>query len=116
MSTKGEPKNNCYDPRAPNDKYRGNDSMNTLKGDLQKGLPSSGFFIFHDIESRCSKNSEKKKLTMKLLNLIMYMKQVMTQTLKLKLFIIFPCLLMNFVTFHKILLKIWLINMLSIFC
>ena len=34
-STKNEPKNNCYDPRAPNDKYRDNDSMNTLKRDRQ---------------------------------------------------------------------------------
>ena len=43
-STEVEPKNNYYDPRAPNDKYLDNDSMNTLKRDLQKCLPSSGFF------------------------------------------------------------------------
>ena len=36
--------------------------MNTLKRDLQKCLPSSGFFLFHDIESKCSKNSEKKEV------------------------------------------------------
>ena len=36
--------------------------MNTLKRDLQKCLPSSGFFLFHDIESKCSKNSEKEEI------------------------------------------------------
>ena len=44
-STEVEPKNNCYDPHVPNDKYLDHDSMNTLKRDLQKYLPSSGFFI-----------------------------------------------------------------------
>ena len=41
----GEPKNNCHDPGIPNDKYLDNDSMNPLKRELQKYLPSSGFFI-----------------------------------------------------------------------
>ena len=36
--------------------------MNTLKRDLQKCLPSSGFLLFHDIESKCSKNSEKEEI------------------------------------------------------
>ena len=43
-STDVVPKNN-YDPSAPNDTYFGNDSMNRLKRDLQKFLPSSGFFV-----------------------------------------------------------------------
>ena len=43
-STDVVPKNN-YDPSAPNDTYLGNDSMNRLKRDLQKFLPSSGFFV-----------------------------------------------------------------------
>ena len=30
--------------------------MNTLKSDLQKCLPSSGFFLFHDVQSKCWKN------------------------------------------------------------
>ena len=59
-STEVEPKNNCYNPRAPNDKYLDNDNMNTLKRDLEKCLPSSGFFLFHDTESKCSKNIEKE--------------------------------------------------------
>ena len=61
-STEVEPKNSCYDPRAPNDKYLDDDSMNTLKRDLQKCLLSSGFFLFHDIESKCSKNSKKEEI------------------------------------------------------
>ena len=113
-STEVEPKNNCYDPRATNDKYLDNDSTNTLKRDLQNCLPSSGFILFHDIEPKYSKVVKKKKLNVTLLNLIINMKQMTTQTLKLKLLIIFHCLLMNFMIFHKILLKIWLISM-SIF-
>ena len=31
--------NNCHDPRAPNDKYLDNDSMNALIRDLQECLP-----------------------------------------------------------------------------
>ena len=84
--------------------------MNTLKGDLQKCLPSTGFFYSMTLSSNVQKIVKKKKLNVELLNLIMYMKQMMTQTLKLKLLIIFPCLLINFMIFHKILLKIWLIN------
>ena len=105
-STEVKLKNNFYDPRATNEKYYDNHSMNTLKGDLEKCLPSSG----------CSKNSEKKSLNVKLLNLIMRIKQIMTLTLKWKLLIIFPCLLKNFTKFNKILSLIWLINTLSIFC
>ena len=44
-STEVKPGNNCYEPHAPNDKHLGNDSTNTLKRDLQKCLPSRGFFI-----------------------------------------------------------------------
>ena len=36
--------------------------MNKLKRDLQKCLPSSGFFLFHDIELKCLKNSEKEEI------------------------------------------------------
>ena len=61
-STEVEPKNNCYDTRSPNGKYLDNDSMNTLKRDLQKCLPSSAFSLFHDIESKCSKNCEKEEI------------------------------------------------------
>ena len=86
-----------------NDKYLDNDSINTLKRDLQKCLPSSGFFLFHDIESKCSKNSEKEQIERDVVKLDKYMKQIMTQTLKLKLLVNIPCLLMNFMIFHKIL-------------
>ena len=114
-STEVEPKNKCCDPLVSNDKYLDNDSINTLKRDLQKCLPSSGFFLFHDTESKCSKNSEKEQIERDVVKLDKYMKQIMTQTLKLKLLVNIPCLLMNFMIFHKILWKIWLIHMLSIF-
>ena len=112
-STEVEQKTNCYDPRAPNDKYLDNDSMNTLKRESVY-LPVD-FFYSMTRSPNVQKIAKKKKLNVKLLTLIMYMKQMMTQTLKLKLLIIFPCLLMNFMIFHKILLKIWLIKVLSIF-
>ena len=58
-STEIEPKSNCYYPRAPNDKYLDNDSLNTLKRDLEICLPSNGCFLFDDIQSKCPKSSEK---------------------------------------------------------
>ena len=100
------------DPRAPND------SMNTLKRDLQKRLPSSGYFLFHDIESKCSKNSEKEEIECEVVEFDHETDVYETNDdtdLKLKLLIIFSCLLTNFMIFRKILLKVWLINMLSIF-
>ena len=100
LSTGAEPKDNCYDPRSANDKYRDNDSMNTLKRDLQKCLPSSGFFYSMKLSPNVQKIVKKKKLNVKWLNFITYMKQVRTQTLKLKLLISFPSLLMNFMIFH----------------
>ena len=60
-STGVEPKNNCCDPRAPNHKHLDNDSMNTLKRDLQKCLNSSGFFLFIDIQSKFSENKQKEE-------------------------------------------------------
>ena len=36
--------------------------MNTLKRDLQKCLPSSGSFLFHDIGVQMFKNSEKEEI------------------------------------------------------
>ena len=60
-STEVEPENNPCDPRQLNDKYLDNDSMKTLKRDLQKYLPSSGFFLFHTIESKHSVISEKEE-------------------------------------------------------
>ena len=35
--------------------------MNTLKRDLQKCLPFRGFFLFHEIQSKCSKHNEKEE-------------------------------------------------------
>ena len=106
-------KNNCYDPRSPNDKYLDNDSMNTLKKDLQKFLIPVDCFCLMTFTPNVQKIIKKKKLNVKLLNLIMYIKQMTTLTLKLKLSIIFLRLLMKFM-FHKIILKIWLTNTLSI--
>ena len=71
------------------------------------------FFYSMTLSSNVKKIVREKKLNVKL-NLIMYVKQ-MTQTLKLKLLINFPCLLMNFLVFQKILLKIYFMRMLSIF-
>ena len=56
------PKNNCYDPRSPNDKYLDNDSMNTLKKDLQKCLNSCGLFLFNGVHSKCSENNQKEEI------------------------------------------------------
>ena len=69
LSTEVEPKNICYDPHTPNDKHLGNDSMNTLKKELQKCLLSKGFFLFHDIfiSSFVQKIMKKKKLNVELL-------------------------------------------------
>ena len=39
LSAEFEPKNNCYDARTTHDQYLDNDSINTLKRDLQKCLP-----------------------------------------------------------------------------
>ena len=37
--------------------------MNTLKRELQKSLPFIGFFfLFHDSQSKCSKNDEKEEI------------------------------------------------------
>ena len=77
-------KNNCYDSRASNDQYLGND--------LQNCPPSSGLFLFYDIESKCPRNSEKEEIGCEVVKFIMYMKQMMTLTVKLKLLIILPCL------------------------
>ena len=41
-------KNNYYDPCAPDDKHLDNDSLRTLKINLQKCLLSSRFFLFDD--------------------------------------------------------------------
>ena len=71
------------------------------------------FFYSMTLSPNVKKIVREKKLNVKL-NLIMYVKQ-MTQTLKLKLLINFPCLLMNFLVFQKILLKICFMRMLSIF-
>ena len=60
-STEVEPKNNCYDPRAPSDKYLDNNSMNTLKR-LPEVSTFQWIFLFHDIESKFSKNSEKEEI------------------------------------------------------
>ena len=60
--TEVEPKSNCYDSLSPNDKHLDNDIMNTLKRNLQKFLLSNGFFLFHDIQSKCSKNNEQEEI------------------------------------------------------
>ena len=75
------------------------------------------FFLFHDIESKCPKNSEEEEIECEVVEFDHETNVYETNhdRLKLKLLIISSCLLMNFMIFHKILLKMWLINMLSIF-
>ena len=88
--------------------------MNTLKETFKSVYLPVHFFYSMTLSPDIQKIVKEKKLNVKLLSLILHMKQMMTKTLKLKLLIVFPCLLMNFMIFHKILLKIWLVNMLSI--
>ena len=98
-----------------NDKYVDNDSMNTLKRDLQKCLPSSGYFLFHDSESKCSKNSEKEEIECEVVELDHVYEANDDTDFKIETIDAFPCLLMSLMILHEILLKILLINMLSIF-
>ena len=115
LSTEVLPKNNCYDSRAPNDKHLDNDSMNTLKRELQKSLPFIGFFFyFMTVSPNVQKMMKKKKLNLKLLKLFMDMKQIITLTFWFKLPMIFPGLLMNFI-FHQNLLEVLLVNKLMVF-
>ena len=43
-----------FDPRAPQQRTRDPESFKTLCNELQNCLPSSSFFLFHDIKSKCS--------------------------------------------------------------
>ena len=89
--------------------------MNALKRGLQKYLPSSVFFLFMTFNPNVQKKKKIKKeeIECEVAEFDHLLKQMTTLTLKLKLSIIFPSLLMNFENIYKI--KIWFINMLSIF-
>jgi len=43
-----------FDPRAPQQRTRDPESFKELCSELQNCLPSSSFFLFHDIKSKCS--------------------------------------------------------------
>ena len=83
-STEFEPENNCYDPRAPNDKNIDNYSVNILKRDLkrclpsgrlfQRCLPSGRLFYLTTLSPNARKIMKKNKLNVKFFNLIMGMK------------------------------------------
>ena len=73
------------------------------------------FFSFTTYSPNFQKIMKKKKLSVKLLDLIMDIKQVITLTFKLKLPIICPYPLMNFMILYEILTAIWLITILIIF-
>ena len=109
LSTEVEQKNNFNDPRAPKERHLDIDSMKTLKSVY---LPLD--FLFDDIQPKCSKNNEKDGIECKVVNLILYMKKIMTLTL-MKQSIISICLLINFMIFHKILFKICFTNTFQIF-
>ena len=80
--------------------------MNILKETFKSVYLPVHFFYSMTLSPDVQKIVKEKKLNVKLLSLILHRKQMMTKTLKLKLLIVFPCLLMNFMIFHKILLKI----------
>ena len=43
-----------FDPRAPQQRTRDPETFKKLCSELQNCLPASSFFLFHDIESKCS--------------------------------------------------------------
>ena len=49
-----KPKLIKFDPRAPQQRNRDEGRFKTLSENLQNCLPSSSFFLFHDIKSNCS--------------------------------------------------------------
>lgn len=46
-----------FDPRQPDKRDINEESFNKLCSNLQNCLPSSSFFLFHDIKSNCAENS-----------------------------------------------------------
>ena len=73
---------------------------------------SQWIFLFHDIESKCPKNSEKEQTEC----VVVKFDYVCDDTeFKIESTDNFPLTLTNFMRFHKIILNIWLTNMLSIF-
>ena len=52
-----KPKLIKFDPRAPQQRNRDEGRFKTLSENLQNCLPSSSFFLFHDIKSNCSEAS-----------------------------------------------------------
>ena len=48
------PKIIMFDPIAPNQRTRNEDNFNKLCDNLQNCLPSSSFFLFDDLKSKCA--------------------------------------------------------------
>lgn len=43
-----------FEPKAPQQRTRDHESFKKLRSEMQDCLPSSSFFVFHDIKSKCS--------------------------------------------------------------
>ena len=53
------PKIITFDPRAPNQHTRNEENFKKLCENLQNCLPSSSFFLFHDLKSKCAGTDEQ---------------------------------------------------------
>ena len=53
------PKIITFDPRAPNQRTRNEENFKKLCENLQNCLPSSSFFLFHDLKSKCAGTDEQ---------------------------------------------------------
>ena len=51
---RSQPKIIKFDPRAPQQRTRDEEGFKNLCDNLQNSLPSSSFFLFHDIKSKCA--------------------------------------------------------------
>ena len=73
------------------------------------------FFLFHDIQSKYSKNNTKEEIECEVPHFDEGHETNNKTDFKIKTADNFPCLLISFTIFHKITLKIWLVNTLMIF-
>ena len=53
------PKLIMFDPREPNQRTRSEENFKKLCDNLQNCLPSSSFFLFHDLKSKCAGSDEQ---------------------------------------------------------
>jgi len=53
------PKINKFDPREPTQRTRSEENFKKLCDNLQNSLPSSSFFLFHNLKSKCAGSDEQ---------------------------------------------------------